>query len=213
MCHSFHLDSLITKCDCSGIKSVCVCMRVCLCRAVQGLSATVAQRLAQWRFDAPCLVSLRLPASLAPDALQAGTETALIQLSAQLPAGCTLQLQERSLDTWAQIAGPASAAVAATAHHHSHLTVLPLAGSVTDMIRYAQGRPQPPAPLTCMHGLRLPGEYAHVPWPWQRVRFLSDCGGLSLADVVLLPDPTGGQYEIEIDQLIVDNVMKVSIPV
>ncbi len=175
-----------------------------VCVVLQGLSESVAERLAQWRFDAPCTAHVELPYTLPPADLGAGTQAALTQLSA-LPDGCTVQLSDCTPDDWLSHIAPA---IAAAAHHTAHLTVLPPAIFVRDEIVEDLGGSNTPLPNALTNADEFDGRCAKVPCPWQSLRYW-DCARLS--EINKLPDPSSGQYEVELQELSLKGFEKVSI--
>ncbi len=163
----------------------------------------MTERLPQWRFDAPCTARLILPYTISPARLGAGTQAALIQLSA-LPGGSTVQLSDCMPDEWPAHIAPA---IAAAAHHTAHLTVRSPAVFVRDEVVGELGGNNTPLPHAVTNEDEFDGRCAKVPWPWQSLRFW-DCARLS--EITKLPDPCNGQYEIEYPvELYVDDAHEV----
>ncbi len=89
------------------------------------------------------------------------------------------------------------AAIAAATPTLPHLTVYPppLPDSHTGTALLCQT--DVPVAHACAAGLKPSPLVRTLAWPWESLRVTS----VSLIDILSLPDPTGGQYEIEVRYL------------
>ncbi len=176
-------------------------MCVCACACAQGLSAEVQQRLPQWKFSAPVRAHLHVPTDLSQAEAQTALQAALSQLSV-LPPGTEVYLNDDAVDAdWSDMYPAAVAAIAATTHTTQHLSiVLPACYGVAELYFSMLDSPhgqQRASRHVRLSGLKLSPAHAAIPWPWESVRV----GSVGLSDLLLFPDPTGGQYEVTLDTL------------
>ncbi len=160
--------------------------------ALQGLPDTVVQRMKQWHIAAPCHVRLDVLNNVQPADLRVSIGAALQQLSS-MPAGTTVQLDSALHVTTFQVA---AAAVAAAAPALPHLTIRPpkllgVNSNVAMLCRAEHGV----AHASIQHP-RLTSEtqVASLPWAWKS---LYVGGEMAVQQLLYLPDPTRGQYDIE----------------
>ncbi len=171
--------------------------------SLQGLEAPVAQWLTQCRFTAPCVVTLALPHDLASEDLQAGIETALHQLSSVLPPGSVVRLTDPWEEHWEALYPPACAAIAAAGAALTHIDLYPPAAPGTDACLGRLLQEQPPRARAVLDRLESESAHARAAWPWQRL-CVYGCYMHQMEDLLQLPDPSAGQYEIEIGILTLD---------
>ncbi len=188
---------------CIELLGMCVC--VCPC-ALQGLDTTVLQRIRQLQFTKPCLVRVDLPDDMHPDHAQAGIAAALQQLST-IPAQSTIQLHAPDAGA-ARMLRPAAAAMAAAAAAHPQWTIRAPKMYLGDAVLTLHSLPGYEVAHASFRDVRLSEWHASRPWPWQSLRL----GGLTeLEQLLYLPDPTNGQWDIEVKLLLAD-VEQVSLP-
>ncbi len=171
-------------------------MCVCVCVFVQGLSRPVRQRMRRWALTAPCSAALAIPRRMSQHAMRVGTEAALAQLKV-LPAGSMVTVQTPNGFTTAfDFYHSVCLAIQAAGPTAEHITVLPPATHTTDAVIYRMLMDPQPLVLTSLTQLELRGAHAGTAWPW---RNLHASGTLDLADLLQLPDPSNGQYDIYVE--------------
>ncbi len=168
---------------------VCVCVvRVCVCLCascpVQGLDTTVLQRIHQWHFTGPCEA---VHGQYDSGAIDTGLLPALLQLGPALPAGSHFVALDDEGDPYTTLAAAPRMPPGTTLWPRVWMD------DATD----AQPMAVYNTPFENMYisSYESKGPYCPaVPWSWQRARM-----GLHCSRFLYLPDPTGGQYELELD--------------
>ncbi len=128
-----------------------------------------------------------------------GIQAAVQQLSTLLPPSSTISVEPVSTNCdriRTEAAAAALPAVAAAAAAHPQYTILPLAVDGDEWYMGHLCAQTPPIPHARLWKVsyRLSYAYADVAWPWPRLTLHQ----LSLQDLLKLPDPTGGQYEVTV---------------
>ncbi len=178
---------------------VCVCMCVLACLALQGLSAAVMQRIPQWQFTGPFEVWLLIHPHT-PNVASA-VQAALSQLSG-LPAGTTVivDFEEDSHAKTAHHLAATAATIAAATPALRHVRVLapPTGDGAAALAALLAQQPAPAHAAVYGFKHRLSGEHGNIPWPWQSLRV---GGPMELSELLRLPNPCGGQYELVLECL------------
>ncbi len=154
----------------------------------------------QWQFTTPCHVYLDLTVNITISDLHVGLEAALRQLSGVLPAGSIIEIKNYSTHTLSTLYPLACAAITAAGPSLTHTTVLPPTSSTNDEELTVFMQQQPPLQHSAVLGMSLSGAHKDVPWPWQSLHILSL--DLDMSQLLHLPDPAGGQYDVHVQSLI-----------
>ncbi len=188
-----HMRDIRTPC--------CRCMSVAGAWPVhcclQGLDAEVIARMHQWRIEAPCTVYIH-PAWSPLEVSLEGLALALQQLSQVIPPGCDIMVY---VSESISLSATAAVLAAAAPLMPPQTTLWP--DVRCELVEESQAVCDPGQGYTnmCMRQLSLNGDrYAHVAWLWQKLKFRVTP---MVKQLLQLPDPRGGQYEIDVQGLIV----------
>ncbi len=183
----------------------------CVLTYVQGLPRALVQRMTSphsspWCFPTPPHITLTLPPKswrMSEHTLTSSVTHALQQLCPVLPAGSTVALGKAGYSVIPAV----TRAVTQTADRFSHVTLIPPPRVGNDKGLAALLQHEPRVAHAALVDLQVTTAHAGVAWPWRSVRV---CGDMGLEQVLGLPDPTEGQYDVWAESVVIPSVHEVS---